>query len=299
MAESEPFFYESSFGGLRLFLSRISTDRSRTQVVHELSSGSEHVVQDRGAVILRARCTVMFDRMRDDNIAPLDRCRRLQALVDDKPRMFSHPTSGSYLARIGPFTEDIDVNGVITAELEVVQVAAIEAVAPAGAGTIPATGEGAVTAAADTLTAELEGLGLDSPLPDDAKTAVASWNAGETVNTREVLTQVGSLTSQLGTQADSFDSDIGFWPAFKATVMLSEAVRAAADSATSDTAQTFVIRIASPVALRAVLASTYGAEEADSRYDQALALNDIASPAWLEPGTELVLPQIVAQARSG
>lgn len=296
---AEPFYYKSSFGDLRLWLSKVSTDRSRTLVVQELSSGDEHVVQDRGRGPVRARCTVLFAHMIEDDIQPLDRCRRLQAIVDDKPRIFSHPSSGSYLARIGPFTEEINSDGIITAEIEVIQVAPIDAVSQAGAGTIPATGEGAVEAAADSLAAELEDVGLTSSLPEDAKAAVSSWNATDTVNTREVLTQVGSLTSELGDQANEFGGDIGLWSAFKATVLLAEAVRAAADSATAETAQTFVLKIASPVALRAVLASVYSAEEADFRYGQVMALNDIAAPAWLEPGTELLLPQLAAQARSG
>ena len=295
----EPLFYKSSFGDLRLWLSKISTDRSRTQVVHELSSGDEHVVQDRGRGPVRARCTVMFARMKDDDMEPLDRLHALQAIVDDKPRVFSHPSSGSYLARIGPFTEEIDEFGVISAEIEVIQVAPIEAVAPAGAGSIPATGAGAVDAAVAAFRAELADIELESTTPDEVAAAVDRWTSGDAVNTRDVLTQVGSLTSTLGTQADAFDADLELWSAYKATVLLAEAVRAAADSATADTAQTFTMLIAAPVALRAVLASVYSAEETDARYDQALALNDIASPAWLEPGTQLVLPQIVAQARSG
>jgi hypothetical protein len=181
----------------------------------------------------------------------------------------------------------------------VIQVAPVEAVADAGAGAIPATGEGAVKSAADALAAELADVDLTSTLPDDSVAAVDGWMSSDTVNTREVLTEVGSLTSQLGEQADTLQSDIGLWSAYKATVLLSDTVRAAAASATADTAQTFVVRIAAPVALRALLAAVYSAEEADARYDQALALNDIPSPAWLEPGTELLLPQLTATARSG
>jgi len=290
-------FYEGSFGGVRLWLSKISTDRSRAQVVHELN-GDEHVVQDRGRALVRARCTVQFDRMKDDDLEPLERLQALNAVIDDKPRIFRHPSSGSYLARIGSFQEDIDEHGTITAEIEVLQVADVQAVFPAGAGTIAATGEGAVAAASDALDLELADVALASPIGGNAKAAVDGWTSSETVDTRAVLTQVGSLTSDLGAQADTLDGDIGLWSAFKATVLLSEAVRAAADAATADTAQTFVVRIASPVALRAVLASVYSAEEADARYDQAMQLNDIASPAWLEPGTELLLPKTVARRRS-
>jgi hypothetical protein len=291
-------WYKSSFGELRLWLSRISTDRSRDLVVHSPSAGPDHVVQDRGPNVVRTRCTVLFARMAGDDLDPLERCRRLQAIVDDRPRIFSHPTSGSYLARIGPFTEEVDETGVITAEIEVVQVAPAEAVAPAGAGSIPATGAGAATAAADALTAELADVGITSSLPEDVTAAVDGWTSADTVNTRQVLAELGSLTSQLGDLADALEADLGLWPAFKATILLAEAARAAADAATSDTAQTFVVLISEPIALRALLAAIYPADEVDDRYVQAMALNDLLSPAWLEPGSELLLPQLAAAARS-
>lgn len=292
-------FYKSSFGDLRLWLTNISTDRTRDLVEHKLSAGDEHVVQDRGRGIVRARCSVLFASMAGDDLSPLDRCRALQAIVDDKPRVFSHPTSGSYLARIGPFTEVVDERGVITADIEVVRVAPIEGVSPAGAGTISIAGFGAVKAAADELAAQLKDIGIPSTLPDDATAAVDSWSETDLIDPRTVLTQVGSLTSQAGTQADALDDDIDAWSAFKATVLLAEAIRSAADASTASTAQTFVVKIGQPVALRALLAGIYSAEEADARYDQAMALNDLPSPAWLEPGSELVLPQITPPARSG
>lgn len=296
---AEVAFYKSSFGDLRLWLTRLSTDRSRNQVVHELSSGDEHVVQDRGRGVVRARCSVLFARMAGDSLSPLERLQALQAIIDDKPRIFSHPTSGSYLARVGPFTEEVDERGVITAEIEVIRVAPIEAVSPAGAGTISIAGSGAVKAAADELRAQLGDINVPSTLPDDAAAAVDSWSETDTVNPRQVLTEVGSLTEQSGELADTLDDDIGAWAAYKAVIVLAEAVRSAADAATASTAQTFTVRIAQPVALRALLQGIYSAEEADTRYDQAMALNDIATPAWLEPGSEIVLPQVTAPPRSG
>jgi hypothetical protein len=292
-------FYESAYGDVRLFLTKISTDRSRDLVVHPLSTGNEYVVQDRGTTAgQRARCTVLFARMPGDELSPLERCRRLQAVVDDKPRIFRHPSSGSYLARIGPFTEDIDEHGIITAELEVVRIAPIAAVSDAGAGTIPATGEGAVDAAADELAAELADVDIDSLLPLEAKAAVTDWTSTDKVDTRKVLTQVGSLTAKAGAQADALEGDIGLWQAFKSTVLLAQSIRDAAEAATSGSLSTFLLRIASPVALRAVLASVYGADEADARYDEVLALNDLVSPAWIDPGTDLVMPQLTSLARS-
>lgn len=284
-------FYRSSFGDLPLWISRIYTDKSRSQVIHELSAGDDYVVQDRGQAPLKSRVTILFDWMNGDDLAPLDRLRKFTALVDDKPRLFTHPVEGTFPARVGSWNYDVDSNGVISGEAELIRVGDVVAVSPAGAGSLPAAGGGAVAAAADALDIELEGIGQPSVLPAQAAAAVDGWAAQGTPNPRDVLAQTGSLTEQLGTQAAGFEADLSDWAAFKSTILLAEAVRAAAESATADTASTFVVKIGSTIALRALVASIYGADEADRRYEQAMQLNDIANPAWIEPGTELVLPQ--------
>lgn len=293
-----PDFYKSSFGDLRLWLSTVTTDKSRTLVVHEMSAGDDYVVQDRGRAPLKSTFSVLFDLMAGDDIEPLDRARRLSALVDGKPRLLSHPIEGTYLARVGPFNIDIDENGVITANVEFIAVAESIAVAPAGAGGIPAAGAGAVAQAADAYILELEGIGESGSLGTDAAAAADSWAAAADPNPRDVLAQTGSLTEDLGTQADDLDDDLAKWQAFKQTVLLSDAVRAAAEASTSDTTSTFVLKVGSTVALRALLAGVYGADECDVQYARALLLNDISNPAWLELGTELVLPMPTTPARS-
>lgn len=291
-------FYKSSFGDLQLWISRLSTTGGRTQVVHDLSIGDDYVVEDKGAALVKARATVMFDWMRDDDLAPIDRARRLLATVDAKPRFFRHPLAGTFLARVGPFEYEINEHGVISADVEFTQITDILAIADAAGSGIPASGEGAVSEAAEALNLELESIGITSTLPADAATAADSWAASEDLNPRDVLTQTGSLTEQLGTQAGELEDDIDAWEAFKTTVLLAEAVRSAAEAATADTAQTFVIKIGTSVALRALLAANYGADEVDLRYTQAMQLNDIANPASLELGQELILPQPTPKRRS-
>jgi hypothetical protein len=292
--------YLSSFGGLRLWLSRISTDRGRSIVEHAPSAGDDYTIQDRGQNLIRARASALFEWMDGDDLSPVQRIRALLAMVDDKARMFSHPIEGSYLARVGPFSYDVDAStGAITAELEFVPVADVQAVSPVGGGSIAATGAGAVSMAAEALAFELEDVGITSDVPAQASAAADSWASSDPVNPRDVLAKTGSLTSQLGDQADDLDDDLDMWTAYKATVILSETVRAAAEAATADTAQTFVVRVGTAIALRALLQGVYSAEEADLRYQQAMALNDIVSPAWIEPGTELQLPLPSPAARAG
>jgi len=292
-------FYNCSFGGLRLWISKISTDKSRTQVVHAPSTGDDHVVQDRGRVLLRAKVGLLFDYMRGDDLEPIDRLRAFSALVDDTARMFSHPIEGTFLARVGSFEYDIDENGVISAEgVEFTAVAPVQPVTPAGAGGIPSSGDGAVQAAADTLTAELADVGQTSTLPAAAAAASDDWTSSDSVNPRDVLAQTGSLTAQLAELAAGLENDLETWAAYKATILLSNAVVAAAVGVTSDTAQTLTVLVGTSIALRALVASIYHADESDLRYQQAMQLNDIPAPAWLEPGTQLTLPTPTAKARN-
>lgn len=293
-----PDFYKSSWGDLRLWISRLSTDKSRSQVVHEASEGDGYVVQDRGRAPLRARATILFDWMVGEDLAPLERLRKFNASVDGDARFLSHPVEGSYLARIGDWKYDIDESGVITGEAEFIAVAETVAVAEVGAGGIPASGEGAVADAAAALEVELADIGESSTLPSECATAADSWAASDEPNAREIIAQTGSLTAQLGDRASTYEDDIELWPAYAATVLLSESVRSAADAATADTAQTFVMKIGTSVALRALLASVYGAAEVEAQYTRAMQLNDISNPAWLELGAEIVLALPAAPARS-
>lgn len=281
---------ETKFGGLRLFVTRIATARPRTQVRHGLSDGDDHVVQDRGRGLFVARCSVIFAHMRDDELEPLERLQRLLALVDDKPRLFSHPLEGDFLARVGPFEYTFEATGTYSAEIEFVAVSEMQQVTPAGAGGIPASGEGAVAAAAESLGAELAGLGIESSVVGDATTMVDGWASNADLNPRDVYAQTGSLTSSLAGLAGELELDLGMWPAYKAAIVLNEAIRAAAEAVTADVARTFLVRIGEPIALNALLATIYGADEVDLRRGQVLKLNDIANPAWLEPGTDLLLP---------
>ena len=82
-------------------------------------------------------------------------------------------------------------------------------------------------------------------------------------------------------------------------LLLSDSVVAAGRAATADVARIMTVRVGRPVALRALLATIYGAREVDDRYLQARSLNDIRTPGWIETGTELRLPQPSSQPRAG
>ena len=295
-----PGFYRAAYGGVQLWVSRLRTKRGRTLVVHEMSAGSDHVVQDRGPENVTASAELLFDYMKGDLLTPLDRVRELKALCDGKARMLTHPTEGSFRALIGPFEEEIDEHGVIHANVDFTAAEAVESVIPAGAASIPASGEGLVDASADALSSELAELELTDPgIASAAKSSTSAWAASEDLNPRTVLVETGTYTEQLGAQADTMQDDIGKWEAFKRTLLLADSVRSAAEAVTSDTSSTVLFRIGAATTLRTLLAAEYGAEAADYYYQQVMRLNDIATPGLLEEGQTLQLPSPSARARNG
>jgi hypothetical protein len=294
-------YYRSSYGAVRLWISKLTTDKSRTQVVHEMASGDDFVVQDRGQGCLRATGTVLFDYMRGDTLSPKDRLDEFKAIVQEAgPHVFTHPNEGSFDASIGRCTYDIDDSGNLIAEVEFIASGPVKDTIPAGASSIPASGAGLVDAAADALTAEFLEIGVDDEGVGRAtKDAADGWVSATTVSPRDVLVQTGAFSTQLSAQSAQLEDDIEQWQAFKSTLLLADSVRVAAESATSDTASTFIVRLGAAVPLRSFLASEYGADEADLRYEQVMALNDIATPALIEAGSELQLPSQSPRSRNG
>lgn len=296
-------FYRASFGTVRMWCSKITTERARTIVVHEPARGDEHVVVDRGAGLVVMRGTLLFPHIPGDTLSPKDRLEEFRGLADGKAKILTHPTSGSYEAYLGTFTEDIDDSGNLTAEVEFMAAGAVRDAIPAGASAIPASGQGLVDAAADAFSAELDEVGEDNldyvGLGDDAKAAADAWVANPDVSQRDVTAQMGLLSGRLGSAASEYTSTLDKWQLFKSTVELASALRDAADTVSADTARTFVMMIGSSAPLRAIIADEYGADEADRRLRQAMDLNNLATPGLLTPGTRLRLPSKTPRARNG
>lgn len=150
---------ECSWGRIRLFASQIHTEGGRTQVVHELSSGDDHPVQDRGLRVRRVRCKVMFDDFPNSPPA-IEAARALETAKNSgQAALFQHPLLGRYLASIGDFNSEIDENSVISAECEFVQESTDIAITPTGSGSSATSGESSVAAAATALDDSLAKVG--------------------------------------------------------------------------------------------------------------------------------------------
>lgn len=292
-------YVQATWGRLTLWVARLDGNESRSLVVHDPSRGDEHAVDDHGAGPRPIRLSLLFDEMTGESETPIVRFQRLRAQVKalstmSTPPIFQHPLGEVFPAKVGEFTYVIDEHSnVRDVVIEFYPAGDVQTVTPAGAGVAGSTGEGAVTQAADDLDAALEAAGMDATdVTAAARDAQTSWTSGETVPTRQVFVDTANLTEQLGVMIDELglEDDLELWDVYKATIMLSEAIRVAAIAATSEVPSVFVYKVVQPVALLALMARLYGGAEAEDRARQAEELNDIRTPGWLEPGEELVLP---------
>lgn len=131
--------------------------------------------------------------------------------------------------------------------------------------------------------------GLFATTTIDARVAVASWSAGD-VPIRQVQIDSARILDNIATCIDTggMENDLGLWGAYRSLVLLGDAVRQAADVATSETASVFVMRVTVPTALLPLAARVYGGAQAQDRARQISALNDISTAGWLPPGDYLM-----------
>ena len=293
--------YDASYGGVRLWCSRVSTTNGRSIVVHDLTTGDDHPTQDKGLEARIARASLLFDDMDGETTSPKQRFDAFCALVEGgKPQIFSHPLRGSYRATVRQFDHELGKGGVISAEVEFVPVDPVPAVRSVATALSASVGVDAVDAAADQADAALAAAGLSSSAPANARAAANGWDSPD-VTARQVLVDVGDISEQIGRTINDLElsSNLAYWPAYRALLLLGDTFVSAGRAATADVARLMTVRIGRPIALSALLAGIYGGWDVPQRRVQALALNDIRTPGWIPTGTELRLPQPSAQPRRG
>lgn len=171
---------------------------------------------------------------------------------------------------LSPLGQTVDVTGA--------------AVIPSGFGQDDPSSSLAAAASSDAQ------QGLFSAVTMDARVSVASWGNDETVPTRQIMIDAARISNNIAVMIEvgGFEGDIALWPAFRAAIMLGEAVRSAAVAATSETPTVFVMRVVQPTALLPMAARIYGGANALERARQITELNDISTPGWLAPGDYLL-----------
>lgn len=305
--------FKASWGKIQLFAAKIQAENSRTQVVHDLTSGDVHPTQDRGRRALRTRVDLVFDEF-PGQPSPLAAALKLKAAVDDGARaVFMHPLEPTpYLASVGDFQYEMDEHGVISGTAEFIAEDAVPEVTPASASTSGVSGEASVGQAADDLDVELEAAGLtgtppltkekvaalisdpEKPLPalaltDDARISVGRWQSLDS-KIRQVMIDTARISDTIASTIDGngLEHDLQLWPTLSAAVALGDALRGAATAATTEVPSLFVMRITERTALLPLAARVYGGSNAQERARQIAELNDIQSPGWLDPGDYLM-----------
>lgn len=290
--------YTITWGRVRLWCSRVSTDNSRTVVVHELATGDDHPTSDRGRAARVVTCEILFDDMPGEQLGPLDRFLAFKSQVDSgAEELFTHPVDGPYFAKVRECRYDVDEDSNITgATVEFVASSPVTAVLKPGLAASPSAGVDLVRARADELLDDLAALetpALETDLPTRAAETVAAWTEDpDAIPTRDVIVQLSQLSSELADLVAVLEGDLALWDAYKGAILLGEAIRSAAIAATSSAAaRVFFVRIVVPTSVLALVASTYGGAEAELRERQVRDLNDLRTPGGLiAAGTELVMP---------
>ena len=154
-----------AWGNIRLFASQVQTDSGRTQVVHELSSGDDHPVQNRGLRVRRVRVRLQFDDF-PGQPSPRDAALALERAKDTgEVAIFRHPLLGSFTASIGDFNSEIDENSVISADAEFIKESRDVAVTPAGFASSSASGESLVSPRRPRMSSSRRSTSSRSPDP--------------------------------------------------------------------------------------------------------------------------------------
>jgi hypothetical protein len=287
-------FYDVTWGASRLWCSEITTDNSRTQVVHELAEGDDHPVQDRGLGVRRVTCQILFIEMPNEATPPLDRFLAFKAQADSgKQYLFTHPIDGPYYANLEGFNYSLDEDGnVSNCSCSFLKAGKAEQPLQAGASSSTRAGEDAVAARSEEFSSALGDVGIDSDIGTTATTAVESRADSDEVPTRQVIVDVAELSRSLVDmiETEGLEHDIKLFAAYKSTILLGAAIRAAALAALSETPRVTAIRIGVPISLLALCVRIYGGAEAEARLRQILALNDIRTPGWLAEGTVIMIP---------
>lgn len=285
-------FYPASYGGVRVWIGRITTPNGRDVIVHRLSRGDAHPIDDRGLEPRIANAELLFDDMSGESLTPRQRFDNFRALVEaGGTHVFVHPLLGSYRARISKFEHSLE-GLTISATCEIIPAEELPAVAGVTQGTSAVAGEFNVQSAADTFQAAAADVGIETDIGTQAVAASERWSEPD-VRTRDVLVEVQELSDSINNFVDehSLEQDLGYWDLLRASWMLSDAVLRAGQAATASVSRTFTVLVRRAQSLRRLMATIYGGHEAEQRTEQVLKLNDIRTPGWIPPGTELVLPQ--------
>lgn len=295
---AEVVYYDASFGGMPLLISKIDTEGGRDVVVQSPSRGDKHVLSDRGLRHGASSVDILFVNQPglDAYTTRYEQFISLAQGSKDAPpdaQIFSHPLVGSYLARIGDLKTSADSSSLqISVSCTIHPEDEPQMTFPVGAGTAPAAGVDAVSTAADNADAELAAVGLSTPVTAACTESVTDWSTTSNLDSQSVFVGIASLTGQISDAIDELDlaTDLNKWPAYQALVNLHYQVSRAGEALTATAAQMFQITVAAARPMLAICSDVYGADEAADRADDVTQINRVRTPGLVPAGTVLKMP---------
>lgn len=259
---------ECSWGRIRLFASHIRTDSGRTQVVHNLSSGDIHPVQDRGLRERRVHLRVQFDDF-PGAPSPRDAALALESAKNTgQAAIFQHPILGRYMASVGDFSSEADESSVISADVEFIQEDEDIAITPTGAASSGASGESLVNSAAAAVDGELEKVGQLKISGPSASSILSRVRGGTSL--------AGSLSASLSVDL-SVDLSVQFSANLAASITADANANAAAQASANASANAAVSASATGLASATATATAVATGTASAFADASIALAAAAS----------------------
>lgn len=287
-------FFRANFGGVDLLLASLDGDAGVDWAVLSPHRGDQHALQNQGRKFRRVKCQILFVDQPSATDSYLDRYLAFEQMANaGTPQIFTHPMHGAYLAVIDGASYSASADELaITCTCDFLSVDEPVAVQDVGSGVAAIAGPEDVGVAGTAATAELASLGMESDSPADCLAAAEAWANGSTSDSRQVLLEVASLTSQIDDDVNHLDLLASYdrWAAWKAMIRLRYSIIRAARASTSSAARVVDYRVRAPTPLRVLCARLYSASVADERADEITRINGLRAPGLIPGGTTLRVP---------
>lgn len=284
--------YPVTYAGVVLDVVSFSGDKGRAVVEHRPTRGRGAQLSDRGRNPRRDSLQIQMTGGAQEAVRKRD---LLQALVESgESRTFSHPLDGEWRAKISEYSESIGPDGVMISMTLIEDTAfpsRLEEARRASVGSLQAVSSAAV--GADAAFAAISAIDPTFTAPDTARaTGLAEgWAAAQPTAaeqgrelegfrsySRTEQSRLGALTSPEG------------YTAAVAWMDLRGELERYGKAVQSRNPRTFLLTLQSSAPLVSVLASLYGAQEANRIYSDVIRLNAIANPLAVRANSELRLP---------
>lgn len=291
--------FQASFAGVAFdcLATQDSIDRAVARHTFPRRDGAN--LEDMGAEPRSTSCQVLFwERSADEGDEPgnhLVRFAAFKAAVDaGLVADFVHPITGTYRAMVANFgfEASAEERDLISCACTFVEDTTQPAKFDPGSQLTVDSGAAATAANAKLAKASLDAAGIDSSVADETSSIVDNWESDSEMTVRQVNLELASVNQKLDDTIETYEltSDVTNYTLWRRIQSLNYSARRAAALFRQSQPQTIQITVAEATPLRALVASTYGANDAEVRYSEIMRLNEVDDPSLIPAGTVLRAP---------